>query len=89
MQTTRYRKGPYDASVGDFSSAGSVGFTLYDRLDDTVSATVGGNQYYRGFAAGTVDALGGEVTAALDSTFYAGPWEIDENLEQYKGGCAT
>ena len=85
VQLTRYRKGPYDASVGDFSSAGSVGFTLYDRLDDTVSVTVGENDYYRGFAAGTVDAMGGELTAAVDSTFYAGPWEIDENLKQYKG----
>lgn len=85
VQTTRYRKGPYDASVGDFSSAGSVAFSLYDRLEDTVSLTVGGNDYYRAFAAGTAETFGGELTAALDSTFYAGPWEIDENLEQYKG----
>src|SRR5262249_39788266 len=85
VQVTRYRKGPYDASVGDFSSAGSAAFTLYDRVEDTASVTVGGNDYYRVLGLGTVEALGGELSAAADGTFYAGPWDIDEHLRQYKG----
>jgi outer membrane cobalamin receptor len=85
VELTRYRKGPYDASVGDFSSAGTAAFQLYDRLDDTASVTIGSNDYYRYFSAGSVDALDGELTAAADATFYAGPWDINERLEQYKG----
>ena len=85
VDVTRYRKGPYDASVGDFSSAGSAGFTLHDRLQDTASLTIGGNDYYRALGMGTVDLSGGELSAAAAGTYYAGPWDIDEHLHQYKG----
>lgn len=85
VATSRYRKGPYSARVGDFSSAGSVEFAYYDRLEDTLlGATVGGYDYYRGLAAGSFDAGGGALTAALDVTRYGGPWALDENLEQSK-----
>ncbi|HTO59467.1 MAG TPA: TonB-dependent receptor [Pseudomonadales bacterium] len=85
VEVTRYRKGPYDASVGDFSSAGSAAFTLYDHTQDTAAVTVGGNDYYRVLGMGSVDAYDGELIAAADGTFYAGPWDIDEHLRQYKG----
>ena len=85
VATSRYRKGPYSARTGDFSSAGSVDFTYYDRLDESViGATVGGYDYYRGLAAGSLDAGGGALTAALDVTRYGGPWDLDEDLRQDK-----
>ncbi len=85
VATSHYRKGPYSARVGDFSSAGSVEFTFYDRLEETViGATVGGYDYYRGLAAGSLDAGGGVLTAAVDATRYGGPWELDEDLRQNK-----
>ena len=55
VETTRYRRGPYSAQAGDFSSAASVDFDLHDALDETVlSATIGEYDYYRGLAAGSM-----------------------------------
>ncbi|MEO0997171.1 MAG: TonB-dependent receptor [Pseudomonadota bacterium] len=85
VATARYRKGPYSADVGDFSSAGSVSFSLYERLDETLlELTAGEFGYRRGLLAGSLDAGPGAWTAALDSTRYAGPWELDEDLGQDK-----
>ncbi len=81
VATTSYRKGPYSALVGDFSSAGSVNFDFYDRLEESVaSVTVGEFDYYRGLVAGSVDVGGGVFTGALDMSTYSGPWELDEDL---------
>ncbi len=85
VETTRFRRGPYSAAVGDFSSAASLSFDLYDRMPETVlSATVGEFGYYRALAAGSLDAGGGTLTGALDVTRYDGPWDLDEDLEQLK-----
>jgi outer membrane receptor protein involved in Fe transport len=83
VETTRYRKGPYATQSGDFSSAGSVEFGLYDALDESVlTVTAGAFDYYRALAAGSAEAGSGTLTAAYDYTSYAGPWEIDEDLSQ-------
>lgn len=83
VATTAYRKGPYSATAGDFSSAGSVEFEFFEQLDETIlGATIGEFGYYRGLAAGSMEAGAGVVTAALDATAYAGPWELDEDLKQ-------
>lgn len=85
VATTRYRKGPYHADTGDFSSAGSVDFRYYERLPETLlTATVGEDDYLRGLIAGSTDAASGVLTGALDVTRYAGPWQLDENLETDK-----
>ena len=85
VQTTRYQRGPYSAQVGDFSSAASVDFGLYDRLDEKLlSLTVGEYGYYRALAAGSAGLKEGAVTGALDITRYEGPWRLDEDLEQLK-----
>lgn len=85
VQTTRYRKGPYSAQTGDFSSAGSVNFQLYDELDEGVlNATVGTFDFYRLLGASSFEALGGTILAAGDYSTYSGPWEIDEDLRQTK-----
>jgi outer membrane receptor for ferrienterochelin and colicin len=92
VETTTYRKGPYSARSGDFSSAGSVEFKLYEKLDESVvSVTAGAFDYYRALAAGSADARRGTVTAAYDYTSYAGPWEIDEDLSQtrFHAGYST
>ena len=86
VATTSYKKGPYHAEVGDFSSAGSVDFRFYERLPESLlSATVGEDDYTRGLAAGSFDLGQGVLTAALDLTRYDGPWEMPENLRQHKG----
>lgn len=83
VETTRYRRGPYSAAVGDFSSAASLSFDLYDRLPETIlSASVGEFGYYRALAAGSFDTAGGTLSGALDLTSYDGPWKLDEDLRQ-------
>ena len=83
VETTTYRKGPYAARSGDFSSAGSVEFGLYDALDESVvTLTAGAFDYYRALAAGSTETGAGTIMAAIDHTSYAGPWELDEELSQ-------
>jgi hypothetical protein len=85
VRMTRYRKGPYSAQVGDFSSAGSAEFSLYERLPDNEAlVTVGDHNYLRGLVAGSADIGPGTFTGALDGTGYDGQWEFPENLEQIK-----
>jgi hypothetical protein len=85
VKTTSYRKGPYSPMVGDFSSAGSVEFDLYDSLDENAfTVTAGTYDFYRLLGASQFDAAGGSILAAVDYSTYAGPWEIDEDLRQTK-----
>ena len=85
VEKTSHRKGPYAASEGDFSSAGSIEFVFYERLEEgLVRGTVGENAYYRGLVAGSSDLGRGVVTGAVDAMTYDGPWSLDENLRQHK-----
>ena len=85
VETITYRKGIHHADAGDFSSAGSADFRYYEQLEEkTARLSVGDNEYVDGFVAGSFDAGSGTLTAAGDLTFYAGPWELDEELQQLK-----
>lgn len=89
VQITRYRRGPYSAQVGDFSSAASIDFELYERLDEKLlSLSAGEHGYYRTLAAGSAQLTDGAVTGALDLTRYQGPWQLDEDLQQLKAFAA-
>ncbi len=89
VETSVYRKGPYAAQVGDFSSAGSVAFSYYDRLDEALlQGVMGADGYRRGVAAGSRDVGDAVLTGAIDVTVYDGPWQIDEDLEQNKAYLA-
>jgi len=83
VETAVYRKGVYHAEKGDFSSAGSIDFAYYDRLPDRIlQAKLGEHGYGRGVMAGSVDLGQGTFTGAVDVTAYAGPWQLNENLDQ-------
>ncbi|MEQ9451308.1 MAG: TonB-dependent receptor [Pseudomonadales bacterium] len=85
VETTRYRRGPYAAETGDFSSAASAEFNYYQRLrEKLVSATVGEFGYYRTLAAGSFGDDTNSFTAAIDFTAFEGPWDLDEDLSQFK-----
>ena len=85
VATTRYRKGPYSAQVGDFSSAGSVDFAFYDELDKSMAELSAGEfGYYRALFGGSTKLGDGTLTGALDWSGYDGPWDLDENLQQEK-----
>lgn len=79
-----YRKGPYYADMGDFSSAGAAGYTLYDGLDQSfVKLTAGRFGFRRGVAA--VSAPVGSRTTLLvaaEGAQYDGPWVLEQDLDK-------
>ena len=87
IQTVSYSKGSYYAAVGDFSSAGAAFFSTSDQLDTGIARVVVGEfDYYRGLVAESFQLTENAIfLAAFDATFYSGPWDIDEDLNQYKG----
>jgi len=81
-----YRKGPYFADVGDFSAAGTVAFKTWDSLPESfVQADIGEFGYYRGVAALSVKAGGGDLLIGAEGVASNGPWVKDENLEKVNG----
>ena len=83
VETTSYRKGPYAARAGDFSSAGSVEFDLSDTLPESIiNVTAGEYGYKRGVFAASTGVRDASATFALDHTAYDGPWNLDEDLSQ-------
>ncbi len=85
VETARYQRGPYSARAGDFSSAASVEFKLYERIDAPIlTAAVGNFGYRRSLAAGSFGTGTSDLTAAVDVTRYEGPWDLDEDLDQLK-----
>lgn len=79
-----FRKGPYFADAGDFTAAGTIAFTTYDRLPAPIAEIqVGEYGYYRGVAAGSTDiGENGALLLGAEATFSNGPWRLDENLRE-------
>ena len=82
-----YHKGPYYADVGDFSGAGAAQIISRNRLDaGMVKLTGGENGYGRLLVGDTFAGPRTDITAALEATYYDGPWtDIDEDLEKFNG----
>jgi outer membrane receptor protein involved in Fe transport len=81
-----YRKGPYYASEGDFSSAGAARIRLFDRLPANVAdATWGQNGYRRAFVAGNVAVASGNFVYALEAATNDGPWQVPERFRRTNG----
>jgi hypothetical protein len=70
-----YRKGPYSAREGDFSSAGVASLSYASRLVKSIaSATVGQDGYARTMLAGSPEVAGGSLLYALELMKNDGPW---------------
>jgi outer membrane receptor protein involved in Fe transport len=70
-----YKKGPYFAEEGDFSSAGAAHFHYLDRMKENLaSATLGGFGYRRVLFAGSPKAENGRLLYALELVNNDGPW---------------
>ncbi|MCR5869236.1 TonB-dependent receptor [Aquincola sp. J276] len=87
VERVEYRKGPYFARNGDFSSAGSADIAYRRSLDAPFAqVTLGENGYRRG-------VLGGSTTVASDLTLLAafeglhndGPWRVPEDMKKSNG----
>jgi len=82
----RYRKGPYYAEEGDFSSAGSARIDLFDGLPRGVAAaTLGQDRYARALLAHTSSLGEGKLTYALEAAHNDGPWQNPEKFHRMNG----
>lgn len=84
VERVDFRKGPYRASTGDFSSAGSASYSTKDTLrDNFVDLTVGEFGYLRGVVAGEISlSEATQLLLAVEGQIYDGPWELDQDLEK-------
>jgi len=81
-----YRKGPYFASEGDFSSAGSVNLKYADRLDKGVtSVAVGQNGFRRALLADSPEFARGHLLYALDGLHNDGPFVHPDKYRKLNG----
>jgi hypothetical protein len=89
VERARYRKGPYFAEIGDFSSAGGVDFDLVRSLPQgNLSLTLGSYAYQRALVAGTTSVGGGDLTGALEYYHYDGPWDRPDDYQRFNGYLA-
>jgi hypothetical protein len=78
-----YRKGPYFATEGDFSAAGSADIIYRRQLAPTASLELGQRGYRRVFTGGTVTLGSGlKLLGAIELAHNDGPWTIKENFRK-------
>lgn len=85
ISSVRYRKGPYHAAEGDFSSAGAARIDYRRSLETGfVQWETGRNRYGRLLAAGSRGLGEGGLTllGAAEVAYTDGPWAVDQNLRK-------
>ncbi|AXI02334.1 TonB-dependent receptor [Aquirhabdus parva] len=90
VQRIDYRKGPYFAENGDFSSAGSANIKYRNSLDHNIlDLTVGADNYRRALLAGSThlsaNQSGPTVLGGLELLQNNGPWDSPEKLHKING----
>jgi outer membrane receptor protein involved in Fe transport len=86
-----YRKGPYFAQSGDFSSAGSADIQYRNALDAPIlDITAGTDGYQRVLAAGSFALEPGKadsptVLTALEAMTEDGPWKHPDDMRKLNG----
>jgi outer membrane receptor protein involved in Fe transport len=87
VERIQYKKGPYAAEDGDFSSAGSARIDYRRALpQDYVSIGLGSNGYRRLLTAADKEtAGGGRWLGAVEVFHNDGPWEVPEHYKRLNG----
>jgi len=87
VERIQYRKGPYAATEGDFSSAGAAHIAYRRALpQDYASFGVGSNGYRRLLSAADKEmAGGGRWLGALEVFHNDGPWTVPEHYQRVNG----
>lgn len=81
-----YRKGPYYADEGDFSSAGAVSVMYADQLDQGIaSAGIGENGYKRLLLADSPKVGNGNLLYALELYKNDGPFKNPDDYKKING----
>lgn len=81
-----YRKGPYYADEGDFSSAGAVSVLYADQLDHGIASVgLGQNGYKRMLIADSPDVGDGNILYALELYKNDGPFKNPDDYKKING----
>ena len=84
ISTLAYKKGPYYADVGDFSSAGSAQIATAAHFDKgAFEVAAGQDEFYRLLLLDSVAIGAGNGSYALELNSYDGPWrDIKEDIQK-------
>lgn len=81
-----YKKGPYYAEEGDFSSAGAADMQYFNVLPHSIARVEGGSfGYARGLFASSPKVGEGNLLYALELFHNDGPWENPDNYKKLNG----
>jgi hypothetical protein len=82
----QYRKGPYYAEQGDFSTAGAANINYFNRLAAPVISLTGGSDDYGRFLGAVSPKIGpGYLLTAFETSYSNGPWVIKDGFHKYNG----
>lgn len=82
----QFKKGPYYADEGDFSTAGAANINYVNFLDRSmVRLTAGGDRFGRIMAAASPRLASGHLLAAIEVGHNDGPWQNPENARRLNG----
>jgi hypothetical protein len=82
----QFRKGPYYAENGDFSSAGSANINYFNVLDRPMVTLTGGSFGYGRFLGAASPKVGkGNLLAAFEWERDNGPWVSPNNKDKFNG----
>ena len=81
-----YKKGPYSAAQGDFSSAGAASVVYANRLTQGIASVgVGQNGFRRALLADSLDAGDGSLLYALEAQRNDGPFTQPDRYRKLNG----
>jgi hypothetical protein len=81
-----YKKGPYFADEGDFSSAGAADIDYYTKMPKGIaSLALGSNGYRRAMAANSFDSGSGHLLYGFELFHNDGPWDNPEDYRKLNG----
>ena len=81
-----YKKGPYFAEEGDFSSAGAADIDYYTKMPKGIASLgLGSNGYRRAMAANSSDAGPGHLLYGFELLHNDGPWINPEDYRKLNG----
>jgi hypothetical protein len=82
----QFRKGPYYAENGDFTSAGSANINYFNVLDRPIVTVTGGSfDYARVLAAASPKIGSGNLLTAFEWERDNGPWLSPNNKDKFNG----
>jgi len=86
VEKVDYTKGPYFAELGDFTTAGSARFSLFDVIPEgTASVGVGEDDYFRFLFLDAAQLGHGTLSTAFEYSHYDGPWILQEDFNRFNG----